>query len=274
MSSTATQTIRRKAGSTPSPFAVPIVQTPILPRLSVPSPSSFGASSGVDEEVEEVEEQEYEVGDPTALPTPTTRWLRTPRTAHAARSDGIVVWHEGHGWHITVRGEPCAFIPEEPSPANLEYCIAKADEVNPPEPWALEDGVWKASVWRVQSTDGLTWTVSRELNGKLELASRQPFVSADRARRWAELRFDRGSAGLRGPKPRAGARAKAKLPDVRVTVDERDRVLTVLERVDMSYSELVRAAVYWAEENLTGASPAWQVERLDNGVTRFVRRTS
>jgi len=267
-------TIRRKASATPSPVAVPLVQTPILPRLSVPSPSAFSAPPDVDEDEEEVEEQEYEVGDPTALPTPTTRWLRTPRTAHAARSDGIVVWHEGNGWHITVRGEPCAFIPEQPSPANLEYCIAKADEVNPPEPWTLEDGVWKASVWRVQSPDGLTWTVSRELNGKLELASRQPFLSADRARRGAELRFDRGSAGLRGPKPRAGARAKAKLPDVRVTVDERDRVLTVLERVGLSYSELVRAAVYWAEENMAGTNPSWEVERLDNGVTRFVRRAS
>ena len=263
------RTVVRRPATAPT-VTLPVVQAPTLPRLTVPSPTPF-ASAGA-QEPDEREEQDYEVGDPTALPTPTARWLRTPRTAHATRSDGIVVWHEGSGWHITVRGEPCAFIPEEATPANLEYCIGKADEVNPPEPWVLEDGVWKASVWRVLSSDGLTWGVFRDLNDKLERASRQPFLTADRARRWAELRFDRGSAGLRGPKPRAGARAKAKLPDVRVTVDERDRVLSVLERAGLSYADLVRASAYWVEENIVGSNAGWEVERLENGVVRFARR--
>jgi hypothetical protein len=215
--------------------------------------------------------QDYEVGDPTVLPTPTTRWLRTARTAHATRSDGIVLWHEGAGWHVTVHAEPFAFFPLTATPAHMEDCIARIDMARPPEPWMLVDGVWMASVWRVFSLDALTWSVYRDLDGELAQASRQTFVTADRARRWAELRFDRGSAGLRGPKPRVGARSKAKLPDVRVTEDERTRMQAALERVGMSYSEMVRASAYWVEENLLGQNAGWKVERLENGVVRFAR---
>lgn len=264
-------TILRKGATAPTTIPVPLVQAPVLPRLSTATPSAL-EYAGTDEEYRR--EVEYEVGDPTALPVPTTRWLRTPRTAHAVRSDDIVVWHEGSGWHITVRGEPCAFIPEDATPANLEFCIAKVDELHPPHPWVLEDGVWKASVWRVMTDDGLVWGVFRDLGSKLERASNQPFLTPDRARRWAELRFDRGSGGLRGPKPRVGARARSKLPDVRVTADERDRVLSVLAAVGMTYSDLVRAAAYWVEENVAGVNPSWEVERLESGVIRFVRRSA
>ena len=59
---------------------------------------------------------------------------------------------------------------------------------------------------------------------------------------------------------------------MRVTVDERDRVLSVLERAGLSYADLVRASAYWVEENIVGSNAGWEVERLENGVVRFARR--
>ena len=93
--------------------------------------------------------------------------------------------------------------------------------------------------------------------------------TADRARRWAELRFDRGDAGLRGPKPRAGSRASFKLPDVRVTEVERDHALSMLVTLGISYSEFVRAALVWAERNVLDGD-GWEIEEDEEGNHAFV----
>lgn len=78
-------------------------------------------------------------------------------------------------------------------------------------------------------------------------ASRRTFSSADRARTWADIRFDRAVGGLRGPKPRGGSTSGAKLPDIRVTEEERALAERVLEREGLSYSEFVRAALRWVD---------------------------
>jgi hypothetical protein len=99
------------------------------------------------------------------------------------------------------------------------------------------------------------------------------FPSADRARRWAELRFDRSEGGLRGPKPRAGSRSAAKLPDVRVTEEERDAATATLDALGMSYAVFVRASLEWARAYVLSDSPEWTVDVEADPAPAFVKRT-
>lgn len=200
---------------------------------------------------------------------PSTRWVRAPRIPAATRTDGLTVTFENGCWEVIKQGqvEPLA------TPAITSYlnrAIEEVDEKYPPFPWSFADGIWRANLWEVRpgGTFG-SWGVYRIIDGKEERASRQPFPSADRARRWAELRFDRGDAGLRGPKPRAGSRASFKLPDVRVTEAERDHALGLLVALGISYSDFVRAALAWAEENVLDGD-AWVIEQDGSGTHAFV----
>lgn len=205
------------------------------------------------------------------LPTPDLpagpRWVRTPRTAYAARTDGLSVLHRDGGWFLTAAGEEVCLCNTDRTVEGLEEAIALADTRHPPAPWTCDaDGIWYTDVWCVLPEDG-AWSVYREIEDELRRASSQPFASADRARRWAELRFDRGESGLRGPKPRKGTKARAKLPDVRVTQQERDHTLAMLEAMGVPYSVFVRAASAWVEANMTGDAPTW---RIDMRLGQFV----
>lgn len=198
----------------------------------------------------------------------STRWVRAPRIPAATRTDGLTITFENGCWEMIRQGqiEPLA------APAIASYlnrAIEEVDEKHPPFPWSFSGGIWRANFWEVRPDGGGTWGVYRILDGKEERASRQPFPSADRARRWAELRFDRGDAGLRGPKPRAGSRASFKLPDVRVTEVERDHALALLVKLGMSYSEFVRAALGWAEEHVLD-NDAWSIIADESGTHAFV----
>ena len=90
-----------------------------------------------------------------------------------------------------------------------------------------------------------------------ERASVQEFSSADRARRWAEVRLDRTGTNLRGPKPRAGRRSNCKLPDVRVTETERADAMRLLKDLGLTYSQFVRAALRFADSYI--AHGTWEV---------------
>jgi hypothetical protein len=204
----------------------------------------------------------------TTVVHPSTRWVRAPRIPAATRTDGLTVTFENGCWEVISQGQVSAL--DTPSITSyLNRAIEEVDEKHPPAPWAFSGGVWRANLWEVRPDGGGTWGVYRILDGKEERASRQPFPSADRARRWAELRFDRGDAGLRGPKPRAGSRASFKLPDVRVTEAERDHALSLLVKLGLSYSDFVRAALGWAEEHVL-EDGGWAVEHDDTSTWSFV----
>ncbi len=194
----------------------------------------------------------------------STRWIRAPRIPTATRTDGYTVCLEGSRWTVLAQGTPRDLRTAAVS-SYLETAIEEVDALFPPAPWSVDGGVWSAGVWQVRPNGDGTWGVFRLLEGVVEAASRQPFPSADRARRWAELRFDRGEARLRGPKPRAGSKAARKLPDVRVTEEERAHTLEVLERLGVGYSDFVRAALAWVEEQALGEDASWALVKFEDG---------
>jgi hypothetical protein len=202
---------------------------------------------------------------PTSDTAPGVRWVRSPRAFSASRTDGLVLVHRDGSWLLTGPEEVTLF-DGGTSVEEMEEAIARADIAHPPAPWSYLDGSWHAGVWFVVFED-TSWSVYRVIEDVLRKASSQPFTSADRARRWAELRFDRGESGLRGPKPRKGTKARAKLPDVRVTQQERDHTLAMLDGMGVSYSVFVRAAAAWVEENMAGEAPSW---RIDARLGKFV----
>lgn len=200
------------------------------------------------------------------LTSSSTRWVRAPRIPAATRTDGYTVRLEGGAqWIVTGPGATSPHVLRTTILASyLEDAIEETDLLFPPTPWRVEDGVWYADRWQVRPNGDGTWGVHRLIEGVVEVASRQPFPSADRARRWAELRFDRGDAPLRGPKPRAGSKASCKLPDVRVTDEEKAHTLTVLEGLGLTYSDFVRMSLHWIEEQVMDLG-AWSVQHIEGG---------
>jgi len=201
------------------------------------------------------------------------RWVRSARVNTANRTDGVTVMLHDNRWNM-VAGKRSKPLTTPPISQFLDKAIEEADVILPPAGWTFKDGTWKSvapvsgTVWSVSpSEDG--WAVHRINGDDAERASRTTFPTADRARYWASVRFDRSVGGLRGPKPRAGAKSAAKLPDVRVTEDEREKAIEVLGALGTSYSEFVRAALTWASENLD----QWTVRMIDDQ-PRLVRRTN
>jgi hypothetical protein len=187
------------------------------------------------------------------------RWVRSPRTSSATRTDGLVLVYKDGAWLLASGGAESLVLTSPDTVEYMEEAIFLADVLNPPAPWVCEGASWCADVWCV-SPEAEGWIVYRAFEEGLRRASTQVFTSPDRARRWAELRFDRGQSGLRGPKPRAGTKARAKLPDVRVTQGEREHTLAMLERIGIPYSTFVRAASAWVEAHLTGDNPSWAID--------------
>jgi len=198
-----------------------------------------------------------------------TRWVRSPRTPSAQRTDGLAVQLRNAEWIVLRSGKTKPL--RTPGYATyLDDAIAEVDKLLLPSRWKVqveEDTkaeTWTSGGWRVVP-QGRQWLVERATDGVVfEPATRRAFASPDRARVWAELRFDRERTGLRGPKPRAGARARSKLPDVRVTQEERDFAISTLEQIGTSYSEFVRAAVKWAHGHVgTGDDKEWALDVED-----------
>lgn len=176
-----------------------------------------------------------------------SRWLRSKKEPMALREDGVGVALSGGVWTCTTVEVPQERRLKTPGlHAYLDRAIEEADEMYPPPPWKVDAAIWRAQGWCVRSTaDG--WVVLRIVDGEFAPASSKTFSSSDRARTWADTRFDRAVGGLRGPKPRGGTTAAAKLPDIRVTEEERALAERVLTREGLSYSEFVRAALRWAD---------------------------
>jgi hypothetical protein len=202
-------------------------------------------------------------------------WSREKATAE--RQDGISLrLAEEQGWIVHLpchfRGDPVSrFMRVEGvgSAANhLEDAIMQVDRQWTPTGWTFDSGHWTRSQWQAKPEAG-GWHLYRKVGGKWTLATTTEFRSADRARAWAEGRLDRLEGPLRGPKPRAGLRSTAKLPDVRVTEDERQEAIALVESLGLTYSQFVRAAIRFAQENIAGNKTV-QIARMDNGKAHFV----
>jgi len=201
-----------------------------------------------------------------------SKWTRATRTSSAMRGDRVSLVLTDTGW-TAIRGQQTHSVPAPPIAESLESAIAATDHLLPPTGWEAVAGNWEREGWTVKAEDQ-GWYIYRAINGSHEPASVREFASADRARRWVEVRLDRTGTNLRGPKPRAGRKSNCKLPDVRVTEAEKTNAMAILESLGLSYSQFVRASLRFASEHLS-ADPAddtgWVVEKA-GGKTSFVSR--
>ena len=192
---------------------------------------------------------------------PNSFWLRSisGSEAHARRGDGVSI----RGWtasdKLSFRVVLSSANPEGYLLAchTLEEAIQSADEMKWPGGWCFnsQQKSWVCGEWTIaKGHEG--WIVEREVpNRKVgeperERATVATFASADRARRWAEIRFDREGVNLRGPKPRAGAKSSTKLPDVRATKEERERFVQDAQTLDLSFSAYTRMALEFLHEEV------------------------
>ena len=185
-----------------------------------------------------------------------SRWLRAASMAERPDVQGRVIHHPEAGW-IYVLGRKMKRLS---SAEDLETAIEAADQFHPPGAWTYDPEAfkWTREHWEVRF-GGEGWTVWRTdpESGEMTQASVAIHPSADRARRWAELRLDRSQSNLRGPVPRAGRASTSKLPDVRVTPEEREDAFALMDQLNLSYAAFVRAALRFAEEHLDGGD--WMV---------------
>ncbi len=194
----------------------------------------------------------------------------------AERQDGVSLRLQGgDGW--MVRGAPetdCDVRVDGVSDSSLhmEDAIMQVDMKWLPDGWAFDSGHWVRPRWKAQPEAG-GWHLYRKVGDEWTQATTTEFRSADRAREWAERRLDRTDGPLRGPKPRAGKRSSAKLPDIRVTETERDEALGLVESMGLTYSQFVRAAIRFAQENIV-ENKTVQIAREDNGKAHFVMGTA
>lgn len=180
-------------------------------------------------------------------------WTRYPRTKTAVRGadEGrITLMQQRDQWTAFVGTESVILSAE--ADADLDAVIDLVDQIYLPEGWRCERGphvTWVRPGWACEQDESGSWRVLRTdvpgvPAGALGVpASAKTFKSADRARRWAEVRLDRTTLNLRGPRPRATQRANMTLPDVRVTESERGAAVALATRLGMSYSDLARAAL-------------------------------
>lgn len=112
-------------------------------------------------------------------------------------------------------------------------------------PWSpVEGGGWSAvvrgHVWALRP-DAITPTKFRVYrDGELaSLAIRSLGVSA----RWAEARFERAGRSLRGPLPKRNGVAVERLPDFRVSAEEREILLRRSANLGIPYATYGRGAL-------------------------------
>lgn len=197
-----------------------------------------------------------------------TKWTRVAKAASALRGDRLSLVLTDEGWQATHKGKVHS-IKAPPIPDALEEAITMADRSLLPPGWTQVEGNWIREGWTIRP-HGTGWNIYRTASEKDEKASVRDFTTADRARRWVEVRLDRTGTNLRGPKPRAGRKSNCKLPDVRVTENEKAAAMARLKELGLTYSQFVRASLQFAEEHLAGDYAHWKAEIRD-GKAAFVR---
>jgi hypothetical protein len=202
------------------------------------------------------------------MDTENSRWIRSTEVAERPDDRGRVL-KQDDTW-IYVLGRRMKRLDRAET---LEDAIEYADQFKPPGQWGFVPDAfkWIRPSWEVRY-EGEGWTVWRIKPGEEEFTQASVAIhpSADRARRWVELRLERTDGNLRGPAPRAGKPSTAKLPDIRVTPEEREEAFELLRQLGLSYADFVRAALTFAEDHLDGGE--WQVRKLESGAKVFTRR--
>ena len=202
------------------------------------------------------------------MSTENSRWIRSAEVAERPDDQGRVMKKE-EDW-IYVLGRRMKRLRDA---EDLEQAIERADQFRPPGQWAYvpDEYKWMRPAWEVR-WEGEGWTVWRVKPGEEDMTQASVAVhpSADRARRWVELRLERTDGNLRGPAPRAGKASTAKLPDIRVTPEEREQAFELLKQLGLSYADFVRAALNFAEDHLDGGD--WQVSKSESGAKVFAPR--
>jgi len=197
-----------------------------------------------------------------------SKWTRMAKAASALRGDRLSLVLTDDGWQATHKGSVHR-IQAPPIGDALEEAIAVADISLVPAGWTYSAGNWMRDGWMIVP-QGAGWNIYKHTSDSKERASVRDFTSADRARRWVEVRLDRTGTNLRGPKPRAGRKSNCKLPDVRVTESEKAAAMTRLKALGLTYSQFVRASLQFAEEHLAGDYAHWKAEIRD-GKAAFIR---
>ncbi len=197
-----------------------------------------------------------------------SKWTRVAKSASALRGDRLSLVLTDDGWQATHKGKVHS-IKAPPIPDALEEAITVADQTLSPVGWSGKEGSWIREGWAV-APHGSGWNVYKTSGEEKEKASVRDFTSADRARRWVEVRLDRTGTNLRGPKPRAGRKSNCKLPDVRVTENEKAAAMARLKELGLAYSQFVRASLQFAEEHLAGDYAHWKAEIRD-GKAAFIK---
>jgi hypothetical protein len=189
----------------------------------------------------------------------SSKWTRHPKTESAVRADRLIISLSEKGW-VATRGEAAHPLLAD----SLGAAVVEADISFLPKGWEYAERIWSRPGWDVILEDD-GWGIYRGA----EKASVRAFETADKARFWVELRLDRTSTNLRGPKPRAGSRSTSKLPDVRVTQGEREEAGAITKSLGMTYSEFARASLAFAREHVMGGE--YEVRERE-GELRFVPR--
>lgn len=194
------------------------------------------------------------------MDTPS-KWVRRRPALTATRvTDGLTVAFADDAWWLSHPGiltsSGSLYRERFDVFRGLNHAITLADAKYPPKVWSLDPNthVWQAHGWTVYPLeDG--WGASRD--GKV--ATSRTFLTADVARVWAEMRFDRARVKLRGPKPRGVTPSTFRFPDIRVNEGERRQLEQVIDALKCPYAVFVRAACRWASENATGDDATWQL---------------
>jgi hypothetical protein len=186
------------------------------------------------------------VSDNASIPSPSTSlslsaWARDYRKNTAKRPDGVEIARAPDGeWHRSSGDRLSGMLG-----LTLDEAIELYDRRDPPAGWKLVSGrTWVAIGW-VITKEEQGWQVKRAsaAESDVRIATKTFFKTADRARRWCELRNDRAGARLRGPLPRTGQRANVNYPDVRCTPVERAAALDTASRLNLSFAELSRLSI-------------------------------
>lgn len=197
-----------------------------------------------------------------------SKWTRMAKAASALRGDRLSLVLTDEGWQATYKGAVHR-IQAPPIGDALEEAISVTDISLVPAGWTYSAGNWMRDGWMI-APQGAGWNIYKHTSDSKERASVRDFTSADRARRWVEVRLDRTGTNLRGPKPRAGRKSNCKLPDVRVTESEKVAAMTRLKALGLTYSQFVRASLRFADEHLADECGHWQVQTID-GRAAFIR---
>lgn len=199
---------------------------------------------------------------------PSTSWTRHPRTQTAFRGQDLsaLTLRSAEGRWLLSRGSE-ELILEAGADVELEAVIAHVDFLFPPEGWTVDlPDLWRRGSWTCAKTpDG--WFVSGP-----SMQVKQRFLSADRARKWVDLRIDR-PGGLRGPRTRESTASRRTLPDVRVTDFERAEALALAARLEATYAAVVRASLKLVQSLIAEGTLSVRVSAKDEVLFSLTPRT-